>query len=78
MDIYAELTPIFRDVFDDNELTTTPGLSAKQVDGWDSLNNIRLFVAIERAFGIKFATNEVTKFVNVGELVEAIQRKRGR
>jgi acyl carrier protein len=33
-------------------------------------------VAIEQAFGIRFNSNEVRKFANVGELVDAIAGKK--
>jgi hypothetical protein len=39
--IYARLGKIFEDVFDDNSIPITPELSAKEVDGWDSITHIR-------------------------------------
>ena len=71
--IYARLTKIFEDVFDEDSIQVTPELSAKDVDGWDSLAHIRLILTIERAFKIKFSTSEVGKLQNVGELVALIQ-----
>ncbi|MDP1602863.1 MAG: acyl carrier protein, partial [Legionella sp.] len=53
---FDELLPIFRDIFDRDDLVLTPSLAAEDVDEWDSLSNIRLFVAIEQAFGIRFAS----------------------
>ncbi len=40
--IYAKLTDIFHDLFDDDSIVVTPELTAKDVDGWDSLAHIRL------------------------------------
>jgi acyl carrier protein len=73
--IYARLTKIFEDVFDEDSIQVTPELSAKDVDGWDSLAHIRLILTIERAFKIKFSTSEVGKLQNVGELVALIQAR---
>lgn len=73
--IYEQLIPIFREVFDDDELVPTPGMSAKDVAEWDSLSHIRLIVTIERAFNVQFATAEVSSFLNVGHLVQAIHAK---
>lgn len=70
--IYARLTPIFRDVFDDETLLPVASMSAADVAEWDSLNHIRLMVSIEREFGVAFTTAEVSGFRNVGELVAAI------
>jgi len=71
---YAQLTGIFKDVFDD-EITVTPELSAKDVDGWDSLTHIRLILTIEKAFKIKFSTSEVSRLEKVGDLVVLIQSR---
>lgn len=71
---YARLQEIFNDVFDD-EITVTPELSAKDVDGWDSLAHIRLLLTVEKRFNIKFSTSEIGKLENVGDLVALIQAR---
>jgi acyl carrier protein len=73
--IYTRLTELFEDVFDEDSIELTPALSAKDVDGWDSLTHIRLILTIERAFKIKFSTSEIGKLENVGDLVKLIQSK---
>jgi acyl carrier protein len=73
--IYARLTEIFRDVFDEDTIDVNPALSAKDVDGWDSLTHIRLILTIEKAFKIKFSTSEIGKLENVGELVALIKAR---
>jgi acyl carrier protein len=74
-EIYAKLTEIFEDVFDEDSIAVTPELSAKNVEGWDSVNHIRLMLTIEKAFKIKFSTSEVGKLENVGELVALIKAR---
>ena len=74
-EIYEKLTEILHDVFDDDSLVATPGLTAKDVDAWDSVSNVRLFVAIEAELGVQFSNAEITQLSNVGELVAAIDRK---
>jgi acyl carrier protein len=73
--IYVRLTEIFRDVFDEDSIEVTPELSAKDVDGWDSLTHIRLILTIEKAFKIKFSTSEIGKLENVGDLVMRIKAR---
>jgi acyl carrier protein len=74
-DIYVRLQKIFESVFDEDDLKVTSELTAHQVDGWDSLSHIRLVIAIEKEFAVKFRTSEVNSFRNVGELVELLQVK---
>ena len=73
--IYARLSQVFQDVFDEDSIKLTPSLSAKDVDGWDSLTHIRLLLTTERAFKIKFTTSEIGKLENVGDLVALIRSK---
>ncbi len=74
-DIYERLTPIFRDVFDDDELVVHPELTAKDVAEWDSMSHIRLVLTVERAFGTRFAASEVAGLENVGQFVSLIKRR---
>lgn len=71
--IYATLTQVFRDVFDD-EFELRPDLSAADVDGWDSLTHIRLMLTAEKAFRVKFSTSEIGSLKNVGDLVRLIEK----
>lgn len=73
--IYAKLTEIFRDIFDDDNLQVTPELTAKDVDEWDSLNHIRLVLSVERAFSVTFSAAQVDRLKNVGEFAELIGSK---
>lgn len=73
--IYAQLTGIFHDVFDDDSIIVIPSLSASDMDGWDSLTHIRLILTVEKAFTVRFSTSEVGKLQSVGDLVELIQSK---
>ncbi len=73
--IYARLAEIFEDVFDDDSIQVTPDLSAKDVDGWDSLSHIRLILTVEKAFKIKFSTSEIGKLENVGDLAALIKAR---
>lgn len=49
--------------------------TAEMVPGWDSLRHIRVIMAIEQAYGIRFRTLDVIRLKNVGELQAMIDRK---
>jgi len=72
---FDRLTPLLRDVFDDDNLVASPDLTASKVDGWDSLGNVRLFIEIERAFAVRFSATDITSLKNVGELAALIEKK---
>lgn len=73
--IYRRLDEVFRDVFDEDDIVLRPELTAKDVEGWDSLTHIRLLLSVERAFGVKFPASEIGTLNNVGDLVERIASK---
>jgi acyl carrier protein len=74
-EMVSRLTPIFRDVFDNDALVVSEGMTAADVPTWDSLSNINMIIAVEKAFGVKFSIKDVRNLKNVGELLELIKRK---
>jgi acyl carrier protein len=74
-EIVSRLTPIFRDVFNDDALVVSEGMTAADVPTWDSLSNINMIIAVEKAFGAKFSIKDVRNLKNVGELIALIKRK---
>ena len=74
-EIVSRLTPIFRDVFNDDALVVSEGMTAADVPTWDSLSNINMIIAVEKAFGVKFSIKDVRSLKNVGELLALIRKK---
>lgn len=72
-----KIQPIFRDIFDDENLTVTEETVAADVEDWDSFAQMQIVMGIEEMFGIKFSTDEVTEFKKVGDVVKAIDRHIG-
>jgi acyl carrier protein len=75
MSIMEPLTDIFCEVFDDDDITLSPEMTADDVDGWDSLSHVNLIVTIETRFNIKFSQKELLTFKNVGGLMSSIEGK---
>ena len=73
--IYEQLNEVFRDVFDDEQITVNAQTTADDIEDWDSLEHINLVVAVEESFSIKFTMAEVTGFANVGEMVQVIEAR---
>jgi acyl carrier protein len=73
--IINQLTPIFRDVLDNDDLVITSATKAADVDGWDSLAHIHLVVSIEKALKMRFTAEEVSSLENVGDLAALILKK---
>ena len=74
--IINQLNPIFREIFDDDNLVVESTTTALDIEEWDSLAHIRLTLAIEKFFGVRFSADEISNLENVGNIAELIQKKR--
>ena len=73
--VYSQLTDIFRDVFDDDNIVLTPNTTAADIEGWDSVGHLNLILAIESRLKMKFKTTEIESLHNVGELAGLVEYK---
>jgi acyl carrier protein len=71
------LAEVFRHVFEDDELTITHETTAADIEGWDSLMHVSLILAVEKTFGVRFSSSEVSSLMNVAMLMELINAKKG-
>ena len=77
MEINDRLCKVFRNVFQDDSIEIEPGMTADDIEGWDSLSHVNLIIAVEIEFGIEFSQSEIRSFENIGALITAINSKVG-
>jgi acyl carrier protein len=75
MTIIEQQVPIFREVFDDEEIVLSRQTTADDIDAWDSLSHMNLIVAVELRFKVKFALGELQSLKNVGDLSDLVDKK---
>lgn len=75
--ILEKITPIFREVFNDDELDVNINLTSEDIDEWSSLSQTVLLTELESAFNIKFKLREVATMNNVKAIVAMIESKLG-
>ena len=73
--ILARVRGVIAKVFGDDDVVVELSTTAADVEGWDSVSNIEVLVALEREFGIRFNTGEMATVANVGELVTLIAER---
>ena len=56
----------------EDEVVLEASTTAADVDGWDSVSNMEVMIALEEEFGIRFSTGEMAAVKNLGQLVERI------
>ena len=74
-DLAVRLTGIFQDVFGDDRLAITRETTAKDVEGWDSVQQVLFTVSVEAHFGIRFKAAEIENLKNIGDFALLIDQK---
>ncbi|MDE6727056.1 MAG: acyl carrier protein [Oscillospiraceae bacterium] len=70
--ITERLAEVFRDVFDNEEITISDSTTADDIEEWDSLEHISLIAAVEKTFKMRFTMKEVSGMKNVGEMIDIL------
>jgi len=70
-------TLILRRLLDDDTIVLTKETTRDDVAGWDSFTYVSFMAAVEQEFGIKFRVADIESFKTVGEIVGAVERRRG-
>ena len=74
-EVFEKINEVFRDVFEDDDITVNDQTTADDIEDWDSLEHINLVNAIEQEFGVKFTMGEIVSMKNVGEMADLIMKK---
>lgn len=74
--IISWLNEIFEEIIDEGPVSLSDATTADDVEGWDSLTNIQLVVGIEKHFNIRFTSEEIIYWKNVGEMIDCIISKK--
>jgi len=74
-EILELIQPIFRYVFDEDDLIITGKTCNDDIEDWDSLAQINLVVSIEKEFSLKFTLAELANLRDVSDMVGLIQAK---
>ncbi len=73
--VIDQLNGIFEEIIDEGGVNLSEATVPADVDGWDSLAHIQLVVAMEKHFDVKFTSEEILVWKNVGEMVDCILAK---
>jgi len=73
--VYEGLKEIFADVFMRDDIVLSSSLTAKQVEGWDSLKQLEIIMAAEGRFAMRFTSAEIDGFRSLGDLVAVVAQR---
>jgi acyl carrier protein len=68
--ILQALTVIFQEIFDDDDISLKRETTALDIEEWDSLNQIKIILACEKAFDVYLKPREISAMENIGDMVD--------
>lgn len=74
-EIITKLTPIVREMLQDDTLNINDEMSPVNVATWTSMSFMMMLKEIENQFGIEFKMMEILKLQNMGAIIAAIETK---
>ena len=74
-EILERVQAVVADQIDRDDVALSMSTVAASVDGWDSLAHVRIMIAVEEEFGVRFDMSEITSLSDVGDLVRLIEAK---
>jgi acyl carrier protein len=75
IEIFSQLEKVLIDILEIEDFVITDNTTAEEIDEWDSLSHIQIVDAIEKHFNIKFTSFEINSWIDVGEMVDCVQKK---
>ena len=72
-EILQRLNEVFCDVMDDEGIVLSHSTNASDIEEWDSLNQIKIILACEKAFGVRLNARDINLLENVGAMIDHLQ-----
>lgn len=72
-----DLTKIVQSVTGSRRVELKPEMTAQDVPAWDSLNNTLIAIELSERVGVSFTAKDLAASANMGELVQAVNRRVG-
>jgi acyl carrier protein len=76
--ILGDVRATIRRELEDQAIDVTEQTVIDTIDGWDSVAHVRIIVAIEARFSVRFDPDEYMEFQTVGEMIDCLSKKLAR
>jgi acyl carrier protein len=72
MDQLALVQRVFREVLDNEDLKISRTTTQQDLEGWDSVAQVKIIISLEAELGVRFPNDEVAKAKSVGDLLALV------
>ncbi|MCI9462638.1 MAG: acyl carrier protein [Lachnospiraceae bacterium] len=74
-EVLEKINEVFRNIFEKENLVISEDTSADDIEGWDSLQHVKILVMLEQEFHVEFDIDEIISMDNIGDMVRIIKGK---
>ena len=73
--VEQQLVEILAEVFEVSQDAITQDIKMGDIETWDSLGHLRLFMTIDEKMGVKFSTDEIVQISSLEEIKNSLITK---
>lgn len=73
--VLQSIADVFEDVMDVDPATISETSTGNDIEEWDSLSHVRLMIAIERKFAVRFSNAEIEAMESVRDAIDLVLKK---
>jgi len=74
-ELLTKIRDMLADIVDEPDLKITEDSVAEDVAEWDSVNHVKLIIALEADLQVRFEPDEISSPQDVGGLIDLIEQK---
>jgi len=74
-ELLTKIRDMLADIVDEPDLKITESTVAEDVAEWDSVNHVKLIIALEADRKVRFEPDEISSPQDVGGLIDLIEQK---
>lgn len=62
-EVLEKINEVFRNIFEKENLVISEDTSADDIEGWDSLQHVKILVMLEQEFHVEFDIDEIIPWI---------------
>jgi acyl carrier protein len=70
--VLSEITQLLNEILEKEDVVLEEATTAKDIDGWDSLNHAIFIAEVQKHFKVKFVLREVLNLKKVGNICDLV------
>jgi acyl carrier protein len=73
-ELMVRVAELAADVFGEDVVDVGPGTTPDDIEGWDSLAQLNLIVALEDEFGVRISPDDIEAMTSIAAVADVVRR----